>query len=444
MISPSSHSAHSTHSSDASTSSPDVINEHEAGISVYCRHFPTSFCKASGARIEDESGQTYIDFFSGAGALNYGHNPPQLVNALMDYLSNNGILHSLDMYTEAKHQFLGALYDIILTPRQLDQYKVAFCGPTGTNAVELALKYAREATGRHNVIAFTHAFHGMTLGALSLSANTTARQAAGVQLQGVTRMPFDGFFGDAIDTSELLETMLDDPGSGIDPPAAIVIETVQLEGGMRAASTQWLQRIEQIARKNNALLIVDDIQAGCGRTGDFFSFEKSRIKPDIVTLSKSLGGCGLPIALVLLAPEFDVLASGSHSGTFRGNDLAFVSARAALEFWQQPAFLKTVSTNLQRLQQAVTALQTKYNALGVELKGRGAALGLHWRAPHLAKTIAREAFNTGLIIETSGPRSEVLKFMPPLNIPEADLSEGFQKLEFAIATVLKQQQMGVA
>ena len=249
---------------------------------------------------------------------------------MIDYLAGDGIAHALDMFTGVKRDFLTAFDELVLRPRGLG-HRVQFTGPTGANAVEAALKLARKVTGRTNVIAFTNAFHGVSLGALSATANGHHRMGPEQGLNGITRMPFDGYLGDDFDSSDLLARMLDDPSGGIDAPAAIVLETVQGEGGLNTASPGWLRRVAAIAARHGALLIIDDVQAGCGRTGPFFSFENLGVTPDLVVLSKSLSGFGLPMAVLLIRPRWDAWTPGDHNGTFRGNGHAFVTATAALQ-----------------------------------------------------------------------------------------------------------------
>ncbi|MDZ4095224.1 MAG: diaminobutyrate--2-oxoglutarate transaminase, partial [Paracoccaceae bacterium] len=317
---------------------PAVFDRVESGIRSYSRSFPKLFNKAVGATIYDAKGAPHTDFLAGCSSLNYGHNDPDLKRALLDYIAQDGIAQGLDMFTSAKEQFLARFEALILTPRDMD-YRVQFTGPTGANAVEAAMKLARKVTGRTNVIAFTNGFHGVTLGALAATGNAKHRGGAGMALSGVTRAAFDGYFGPDINTADLLEQQLADPSSGIDAPAAIIVETVQGEGGLNAASPAWLRQIEAIAHAHGALFIVDDIQAGCGRTGGFFSFEGMGISPDIITLAKSISGMGLPMALTLMKPQHDIWAPAEHNGTFRGNNHAFVTARAALEkFWTTDAF----------------------------------------------------------------------------------------------------------
>lgn len=319
-----------------------IIERLESNVRSYCRSFPTTFARAEGAELFNREGKRFIDFFAGAGALNYGHNEPHLRDELVKYIMSGGVTHSLDMATEAKVAFLESIESRLLKPRGLE-YKVLFPGPTGTNAVETAVKLARKATGRTEVLAFTNAFHGMTLGALALSGNAEKRAGAGVPLPFTSRAPFASYGTDDIDTLRHLRTLLEDGSSGVDLPAAIIVETVQAEGGVNVASDKWLRGLAKLTKELDILLIVDDIQVGCGRTGGFFSFERAGIKPDIVCLSKSLSGFGLPLSLVLLREELDVFEPGEHNGTFRGHNLAFVTARAALErYWQDDELTKSV------------------------------------------------------------------------------------------------------
>lgn len=415
----------------------DTFRRRESEVRSYCRSFPTLFTSASGATLRDREGRSYIDFLAGCSTLNYGHNDPDLKAALLDYIAQDGIAHGLDMYTEAKEAFLREFETTILEPRGLD-YRLQFPGPTGANAVEAAIKLARKATGRHNVIAFTNGFHGATLGALAATGNCHHRGGAGIPLGGVTRLPYAGYHGETVDTAEMLERMLEDPSSGVDAPAAVLLETVQGEGGLNVAPTEWLRRIATIARAHGALLIVDDIQAGCGRTGSFFSFEGSGVTPDIVTLAKSLSGMGLPFALTLVAPEYDLWKPGEHNGTFRGNCHAFVTARAALaKFWRDASFEKSLESKGQLLEKRLSAMAERAGS-DWRVKGRGMMRGLDCRSGELAERICREAFTRGLVIETSGAHDEVVKVLAPLTITEAELTQGLDLLEQAVAATLEE------
>ena len=405
----------------------------ESEVRSYSRTFPAMFNRASGSWLYDETGSAYLDFLSGCASLNYGHNHPALKARLVEYIAADGVAHSLDMHSLAKAEFLEAFEARILRPRGLD-YRVQFTGPTGANAVEAALKLARKITGRTNVIAFTNGFHGVTLGALAATGNSHHRGAAGLPATGVTHAAFDGYFNNEADTAAQLEQMLSDPSSGIDPPAAIIVETVQGEGGLNVASPAWLRAIERIARKHGALLIIDDIQAGCGRTGTFFSFEDAGIEPDIITMAKSLSGLGLPMALTLMKPEHDVWKPGEHNGTFRGNCHAFTTAAAALDtFWADDAFAAEVRRKGEHLGERLTQIAWRNPLVAKEVKGRGMMRGLDVGGADTSSRIVQAAFAQGLVIETSGARDQVVKVLAPLTISDADLDHGLDILAAAVA-----------
>jgi len=413
-----------------------IFERRESRVRSYAHSFPTKFACAQGARVVDENGEEYIDFLAGCSSLNYGHNHPALKQALLDYIAADGIAHGLDMETGAKEEFLEAFEEAVLRPRGFD-YVVQFPGPTGANAVEAALKIARKVTGRSNVIAFTNGFHGCTLGALALTGNSHQRGGSGLPLTGVTRAPFDRYFGDGVDTADHLDQMLSDPSSGVDAPAAIIVETVQGEGGLNAASPSWLRQIETIARRHGALLIVDDIQAGIGRTGPFFSFESAGLRPDIVTLAKSISGFGLPMALTLLRRSLDVWKPGEHNGTFRGNCHAFVTAKAALDlFWRDRRFETAVGEKGRILKARLESLSRKFGSSVVGLKGRGMMLGIDVKSGAVASAIVKRCFSNGLLIETSGPEDEVVKCLAPLTIGEDELESGLDILSEATECVL--------
>jgi len=407
----------------------------ESKVRSYSRSFPAVFDRAQGAHLYDRKGGSWIDFLSGCSTLNYGHNHPALKDALVDYISADGVTHSLDMHSAAKAAFLESFERVILKPRGM-RYRAQFPGPTGANAVEAALKLARKITGRTNVIAFTNGFHGVTLGALAATGNSHHRGGAGVPLSGVTRAAFDGYHGAGVDTAAMLDKMLSDPSSGVDAPAAIIVETVQGEGGLNVASASWLRSIQSIARKHGALFIIDDIQAGCGRTGSFFSFEDMGISPDIITLAKSLSGMGLPMALTLFKPEHDQWAPGEHNGTFRGNCHAFVTARAALEtFWADPAFEQATRRKGERLRKRLDGMARTHGRRIAGVKGRGMMQGIDVRTGEVADSIVDAAFESGLIIETSGALGQIVKVLAPLTITDAELDRGLDLLEAALKQV---------
>lgn len=416
-----------------------IFEEIESEVQSYARSFPRVFNRAKGEFLYDEEGNRYLDFLAGAGTLNYGHNHPAFKSSLLEYIEKDGITHGLDMHTRAKGEFLEAFNEKILKPRDLN-YVMQFTGPTGTNAVEAALKLARNVTGRENIIAFTNGFHGVSLGSLAATGNSHHRGAAGVSLNGTTRMPYDGYMGDDVDTTAYLDKVLSDSSSGVDLPAAVIVETVQGEGGINAASFEWLRNLEKVCRKHDVLLIVDDIQAGCGRTGTYFSFEEAGITPDIVTLSKSLGGYGLPFAVVLFRPELDHWKPGEHNGTFRGNNFAFITAKAAIDhFWSDDSFTKEIKRKGEYISQRLEAIVDKYGEGNFSTRGRGMFQGINCVSGELAGKITKHAFRNGLIIETSGAEDHVVKFLCPLIISDENLKIGLDIVESAIKEICSKE-----
>jgi diaminobutyrate-2-oxoglutarate transaminase len=407
----------------------------ESRVRTYSRTWPITFRHASGDWLYASSGEAFLDFFMGAGALNYGHNNPLLREVLIDYLSGDGVVHSLDMLTEAKSHFLETLRDIVLQPRGLD-YVVQFTGPTGANAVEAALKLARKVTGRTTVASFTRSFHGVSLGALAVTASAETRAGAGMPLEHVLRLPFEGNGSRGVSGLDLLEDLIEDAGSGVELPAAAIVETLQGEGGINPASRPWLRRLAAICRRAGILLIVDDIQMGCGRTGPFFSFEDAGVVPDVVCLSKSLSGYGLPMSLTLFRRELDVWLPGEHNGTFRGNNPAFVTAAAALEaYWSD----RTVEAGTREKSEVVAAhmktLCKRHAGLGARYRGKGLVWGLEFDDPTLAEKVGAAAFERRLLVETSGPRDEVVKLAPSLLVSAENLVDGLAIFADAVEDV---------
>ncbi len=410
---------------------PEVYSSVESEVRSYCRNWPTTMARARGSWVTDTAGRRYLDFFAGAGALNYGHNNPALKQPLLDYLTNDMIVHSLDMATSAKTDFLQTFERLILRPRGLD-YKVQFPGPTGANSVEAALKLARKVTGRASIINFTNAFHGMTLGALSVTGNSMKRAGAGIPLVHSTPMPFDNYFDGVTEDFHWFERVLDDSGGGLNHPAAVIVETVQGEGGLNVARVEWLQALAQLCKRRDILLIVDDVQMGCGRTGRFFSFEEAGIVPDIVTLSKSISGYGLPMALTLFRRELDVWAPGEHNGTFRGHNPAFVTATHALNnYWKTTSFADQTEAKGRRIRDRLEQIAIGHEGVGA--RGRGMAQGLKFADAPVASAVCRAAFDRGVLMETSGPSDEVVKLLPPLTTTDADLDFGIDVLAEAVA-----------
>ncbi len=410
-----------------------IIEQVESDVRGYVRSFPAVFDVAKGAIIYDEQDNRYIDFFAGAGTLNYGHNDPAIKQALIDYLNHDGIVHALDKATTAKCAFLQKMVDTIFKPRNLE-YKIQFPGPTGTNAVETAMKLARMVKRRSNIIAFTNGYHGLTMGSLAVTGNSFYRDESYGLRANTDFMPFDGYFGPEVNTLDYFRKFLEDQSSGVDLPAAVIVETVQGEGGINVASDEWLQGLEKMCHEFDMLLIIDDIQMGNGRTGPFFSFERAGITPDMVTVSKSIGG-GLPLSLLLMRPEIDQWQPGEHTGTFRGNNLAFVAATQALSYWENSDFQDAIVHKGKIIEERLLELADKYPDEGITVRGVGMAWGLDFHQESRAGEVSKAAFERGLIIETAGADDSVLKFLPPLIIEEELLREGLDVVDEAIGEI---------
>jgi diaminobutyrate-2-oxoglutarate transaminase len=409
-----------------------VFEDLESEVRDYCRKFPVVFHRAKGAELYAEDGRLFIDFFCGAGALNYGHNNDFIKRRITEYLAGDGVVQGLDMYTVAKRDFLAKFAETVLRPRDLD-YKVQCCGPTGSDAVEAALKLARKVTGRRGFIAFTGGYHGLSRGSLAVTGGQDVRRAGDVGAQEVTFVPYpDGPQG-TFDSVSFIERLLSDPASGVGLPAAVIVEPMQMRGGVYPAPGDWLRRLRQLTERHGILLICDEIQVGCGRTGSFFCFEQAGITPDIVTLAKSIGGYGLPLSLVLFRRELDVWEHGEHSGTFKGNQLALVAASAACELWQQTKFRTDVAVAAHRLDRFRHELTTDHP--GIAVRGMGAALGIDVRdagGPERAARVQRHAFDNGLLVDLCGRHNDVVKVMPPLNIDIPRLDRGLGVLREAL------------
>ena len=414
-----------------------IFEEMESEVRGYVRSFPVVFDKAEGSELFDENGNRFIDFFAGAGTLNYGHNNPKITEALIEYLQHKGIVHGLDKATMAKREFMTKFRDTILAPRGL-QYKMQFTGPTGTNAVETALKLARMIKRRSNIIAFTNGYHGLTMSALGVTGNYFYKDESYGSRANTAFMPFDGFLGEGVDTIEYMRKFLSDPSSGVDLPAAVIVETVQGEGGINVASVEWLKRLEELCREFDILLIIDDIQVGNGRTGTFFSFERAGIHPDMVTLSKSIGG-GLPMALLLMRPELDQWSPGEHTGTFRGNNLAFVASTQALSYWDNDDMGKVVEYKGNIIEEELKKMAADFPELEPQVRGVGMVWGLEL-ASGMANEASHEAFTRGLVMETAGADDQVLKFLPSLLIEEDILREGLQIVRDSLTALVEKQR----
>jgi diaminobutyrate-2-oxoglutarate transaminase len=408
----------------------ELFQSLESAVRSYSRSFPAIFDRAKGSFLYDRAGRRYIDFLAGAGALNYGHNHPRLKHALLEYIERDGITHSLDLATNAKRNFLERFESVILRPRDLT-YRFQFTGPTGANGVEAALKLARKVTSRRNVVSFTGAFHGLSGGALAVTANSFYRGESYVNRADVSFLPYDGYY-EGTDTIPLITKALTDTASGVDYPAAVILETVQSEGGINVATPDWLRSLQELCKRHGILLIVDDIQVGNGRTGEYFSFESAGLKPDVVVLSKSIGGFGLPMTLLLIKPEIDLWSPGEHTGTFRGNNLAFVAGTEVLNFWETDVFAESVRAKGRLVDRRLRAVADQHPEIVTDVRGRGLINGLVMRTPEMAAIVRDCAFQFGLIVELCGANDDVVKVLPPLTTEDSILEEGLDVLAAAI------------
>ncbi len=414
--------------------SKEVYEKYESNVRSYCRKWPVEFSYAKGSIIIEDNGTKYLDFFNGAGALNYGHNPDYIKEKLLKYIESDAIVHSLDMYSLAKSDFISFFEENVLIPRGL-KYEIMFPGPTGTNGIEAALKIARKAKKRSNVFALMGAFHGMSLGALALTTDAFARNGAGVNLDNVVHIPTPYYMGGKFDTINYLEEILNDDHSGIEKPAAIIIETTQAEGGIYVFDNEFLKGIRNICDKYDILLIVDDIQVGCGRTGYFFSFERANIVPDIVVLSKSIGGYGFPLSVVLLKKEIDVLSPGEHNGTFRGFQPSMVTAKAGLELMikeKVPEQAKEKGILVENYLNKEIVPLLKDN---MSIRGIGLIWGIDFHDGKLARAVLDKCFEKHLIIELAGRNDSVLKIMPSLVIEKDMLLNGLNIIKESIKEI---------
>lgn len=413
----------------------ETFEKYESNIRSYCRKWPVEFVSAKGSIYKDTEGNEYIDFFDGAGALNYGHNPDYIKEKLIKYLESDGIIHALDMYTVPKENFINYFEEKILKPRKLD-YKIAFPGPTGTNSIELALKLARKVKQRPYIWAFTGAFHGMTLGALALTTESAARKAAGVPLNYTVHIPAPYSMGGNFDSIAYMEQLLSDDHSGYEKPAAIIIETVQQEGGIHVFSKEFLKDLRALCDKYDILLICDEVQIGCSRSGTFFSFERADIVPDIVCMSKSIGGYGIPFAVTLFKKELDVFKPGEHNGTFRGCQLSMVAGLAALEMTVE----QDIPAQVRRKEKIVKEyLDKEIKPLlksKMEIRGIGLSWGIEFNDGKLARAVLDKCFEKKLIIELAGSNDSVLKIMPSLVIEDELLLKGLNIVKESIQEVI--------
>ncbi len=404
------------------------FDELESNVRYYCRRWPAVFSTALGATITAEDGTEYLDFFAGAGALSYGHNNPVLVEVAIEHLRAGKILHSLDTYTVEKRRFLEAMNRHVLVPRQMDMV-IQTVGPTGATAVEAALQLAQRITGNRAVVGFDGSYHGMTYRTASISASMAGRETS-AHLKEFVALPYVRSVTES--DLELLDRTLD---SSIDGQriGAVIIESTQGEGGARPFDPLYLRAIRERCSARGILVIADDVQAGVGRTGAFFSFEGSGLDPDIVCLSKSISGLGLPMALNLVRRDLDAWTPGEFSGTFRGNNLAFATSATMLEtYWADSNLEKNTERRGLTVRDTLEEIADRFGSGRFVARGNGLLCGLDVGDTQLAADIAAAAFERRLIVETCGAGDTTVKLLPPIVIDEDHLADGLARLRDAV------------
>jgi diaminobutyrate-2-oxoglutarate transaminase len=404
------------------------FDELESNVRWYCRRWPAVFASASGSVITDEDGVEYLDFFAGAGALSYGHNNPLFVDVAIEHLRSGRLMHSLDTFTPEKRNFLDTMQRTVLAPRQLDMV-VQTVGPTGATAVEAALQLAQRLSGHRAVLGFEGGYHGMSYRAASISASMAGRETS-AHLKDFVALPFVQHVTDA--DIELLDATLRQQVNG-QSIGAVIVEPTQGEGGARPFDPAYLGAIRRITRELGILVIADEIQAGVGRTGPFFSFEGSQLDPDIICLSKSISGLGLPMAILLVRRSLDTWNPGEFSGTFRGNNLAFATSATMLNhYWSDSTLEKNTEQFGHTVRAALAAMAENFGAGRFDVRGNGLLCGLAVGDTDLATAISRNAFERRLIVETCGPGDTIVKLLTPLVIEPGQLDEGLARLGLAV------------
>ncbi|MER5536461.1 diaminobutyrate--2-oxoglutarate transaminase family protein [Streptomyces mirabilis] len=429
----------------------------ESAARTYARALPIVPVRARGLTIEGADGRRYLDCLSGAGTLALGHNHPVVLEAIRKVLDSGAPLHVLDLATPVKDAFTTELFRT-LPPEFAARARVQFCGPAGTDAVEAAFKLVRAATGRTGMLAFTGAYHGMTAGALEASGGTTEVRVARLPYPQDYRCPF-GIGGErgAELAARWTESLLDDTKSGVPRPAGMILEPVQGEGGVIPAPDDWMRRMREITAARSIPLIADEVQTGVGRTGAFWAVEHSGITPDVMVLSKAIGG-SLPLAVVVYRDDLDVWQPGAHAGTFRGNQLAMAAGTATLAYVRENGLAERAATLGSRMLTQLRGLAEEFPCIG-DVRGRGLMIGVELvdpetapdttidgprpAAPELAAAVQRECLRRGLIVELGGRRASVVRLLPPLTISDEQATAVLDRLADAVATVAAAARVGL-
>ncbi|KRB87227.1 diaminobutyrate--2-oxoglutarate transaminase [Duganella sp. Root198D2] len=434
----------------------------ESNARSYPRRLPLAIQRAEGIHVTDMDGKTYYDCLAGAGTLALGHNHPAVVDAIKATLEQKLPLHTLDITTPLKEAFVDELFSSL--PQEFAQEaRVHFCAPTGADAIEAALKLAKIATGRSGVLSFHGGYHGSTHATMSLSGTLHQKGDIPGLMPEVQFLPYPysyrcpfgvgGEQGQKL-SARYIRNLLGDPESGVRPPAAMILEVVQGEGGAIPAPLEWLREMRRITEEHGILLIIDEVQTGFGRTGKLFAFEHAGIVPDILVLSKAIGG-SLPLSVLVYRKQFDCWKPGAHIGTFRGNQLAMATGLASLQHIRRENLVEhaaqrglQLTARLQELQRGVPQIgevRGRGLMIGVEIvdgQGRTDALGQPLADPALASAIQRKCFQQGLILELGGRHGAVVRFLPPLIITEAQVdivagifAEAVREAAFAPVTI---------
>ncbi|MFE9846314.1 diaminobutyrate--2-oxoglutarate transaminase family protein [Streptomyces goshikiensis] len=411
--------------------------QRESAARTYARSLPIVPVRARGLTIEGADGRRYLDCLSGAGTLALGHNHPVVLEAIRGVLDSEAPLHVLDLATPVKDAFTSELFANLPAGLAADA-RIQFCGPAGTDAVEAALKLVRTATGRSGLLAFTGAYHGMTAGALDASGGAPEVRVTRLPYPQDYRCPFGvGGAEGARLAARWTESLLDDPKSGVPSPAAMIVEPVQGEGGVIPSPDGWLRRMREITAARGIPLIADEVQTGVGRTGAFWGVDHAGVVPDVMVLSKAIGG-SLPLAVIVYRAELDVWAPGAHAGTFRGNQLAMAAGTATLAYVRENGLAQRAAALGDRMLAALRGLIPAHPCVG-DVRGRGLMLGVELidpdtgaAAPGLASAVRRECLDRGLIVELGGRHSSVVRLLPPLTVTDEQATAVLDRLADAI------------
>ncbi|MDA9405343.1 diaminobutyrate--2-oxoglutarate aminotransferase [Bradyrhizobium sp. CCBAU 45384] len=394
--------------------------------------------RARGSIALTVDGRRIIDFYSGAGSLNYGHNNHQIREAILEYLTSDAVVSGFDMATSAELRFVDTFRSVVLRERGLLPYHFKFTGPSDAIAIDAAMDLSRKVTGRQNIVLFTSGHSGVSPGSIALCRGGLRRTGVDLSPRGLGLVPFDGYVGPVVSTTEHLRKLLLDQYSGIDRPAAILVEAVQRNSGMNVAGKEWLRAIQAIAKETGAVLILDETEMGCGRTGQFFSFEFAGLSPDIVVMSSSLSGCGLPLSMLLIRDEVDHTWPVQHAGTEK-TDIAFAAGAAAIDIYWRDCILSEEVQRLGELARCRLNAIASYYGNCFSVRGRGLALGFNCQTSEIAIATRRNAFARGLFIERCASVGEVIQFLPALTIDRETLNRGLEIFEEALAGALDQR-----